>query len=375
IRIIENFQLLERFLSNWAMPQDLTEHTRRVLAVQTTTWGMLPRWHELPTTSRLLKELGAESPDPTVRAMARLGLVISRAPGTNQAARDTDELRELIESDDRLTRVIAVPYLSGIEENAGRVPESIALLDTALVDFRVDDPPWLLTRCRESLAQLHLQHGDFAEAREHAMAALPMLAQLGDSIECRSWLAFADLGLGELDRAEEELVALAEAEDRDEPFGNRYMLFLGRAELALLRGDAAGGLDLLDAVRRTGRARPALPGIPASDGLDPWTLLIGAVSTVVTARHDPESSDELFDSLLDRAERATAQHREHYDFPVLGTVAFAIAVWLTLRGQTLHGVDGELASRFAALAARFSFNRVFPSLDWSTLTDGLTSAQ
>src|SRR5699024_5346668 len=72
---------------------------------------------------------------------------------------------------------------------------------------------------------------------------------------------------------------------------------------------------------------PALPGIPASDGLDPWTLLIGAVSTVVTARHDPESSDELFDSLLDRAERATAQHQEHYDFPVLGTVAFAIAVW------------------------------------------------
>src|SRR5699024_5360788 len=113
IRIIENFQLLERFLSNWAMPQDLTEHTRRVLAVQTTTWGMLPRWHELPTTSRLLKELGAESSDPTVRAMARLGLVISRAPGTNQAARDTDELRELIESDDRLTRVIAVPYQIG----------------------------------------------------------------------------------------------------------------------------------------------------------------------------------------------------------------------------------------------------------------------
>jgi predicted ATPase/DNA-binding SARP family transcriptional activator len=263
IRIIENFQLLERFLSNWTMPQDLTEHTRRVLAVQTTTWGMLPRWHELPTTSRLLKELGAESPDPTVRAMARLGLVISRAPGTNQAARDTDELRELIESDDRLTRVIAVPYLSGIEENAGRVPESIALLDTALVDFRADDPPWLLTRCRESLAQLHLQHGDFAEAREHAMAALPMLAQLGDSIECRSWLAFADLGLGELDRAEEELVALAEAEDRDEPFGNRYMLFLGRAELALLRGDAAGGLDLLDAVRRTGRTRPRSAGNPS----------------------------------------------------------------------------------------------------------------
>src|SRR5699024_12661609 len=109
IRSNENFQLLSRFRCNTTMPTHLNEHTRRVFAVQTTTWGMLPRWHELPTTSRLLKELGAETPDPTVRAMARLGLVISRAPDTNQTVRDTDELRELIESDDRLTRVIAMP--------------------------------------------------------------------------------------------------------------------------------------------------------------------------------------------------------------------------------------------------------------------------
>src|SRR5699024_9622004 len=52
IRISENLQLLERLLSNWAMSQDLSEHTRRVLAVQTTPWGMLPRRHQPPTTSR-----------------------------------------------------------------------------------------------------------------------------------------------------------------------------------------------------------------------------------------------------------------------------------------------------------------------------------
>lgn len=372
IRIIEHFRLLERFLTDWTMPADLTEHARRVLAVQTTTWGMLPRWHELPATSQLLEELGPESADPLITAMARLGLVIVRAPDTSQTSRAAAELLELTGSADRLTRLVAVPYLAGIQENAGEVAEAIALLGTALADFREDDPPWLSTRFRESLAQLHLQHGDFAEAREHAVAALPTLAQFGDSVECRSWLAFADLGLGELDRAEDELAALAEAEDQNEPFGNRYMLLLGRAELALLRGEITAGLELLDVVRRTGRIRPALPGVPAGDGLDPWTLLIGAVSTVVTTRYDPESSDELFDSLIDRAERATAPHRVHYDFPVLGTVAFAIAVWLEQRGQS---VDGELAGRFAALADRFAFNRVFPSLDWSTLTGELTSAQ
>lgn len=375
IRIIEHFQLLERFLSDWTMPRHLAEHTRRVLAVQTTTWGMLPRWHELPATSQLLEELGPESADPFVRAMARLGLVIVRAPDTSHTSPAATELRELTESADRLTRLVASPYLSGIQENAGELTEAIALLDSAFADFQADDPPWLPTRYHESLAQLHLQHGDFAEAREHAMAALPTLAQFGDSIECRSWLAFADLGLGELERAEAELTALAEAEEQNEPFGNRYMLLLGRAELALLRGDVAAGIELLAVVRRTGRTRPALPGVPDSDGLDPWTLLIGAVSTVVTARHEPESSDEFFDSLIDRAERATDPHRVHYDFPVLGTVAYAVAVWLRQRGQCVHGIDGEQVTRFAALAARFTFNRVFPSLDWTRLTKELTSAQ
>ena len=375
IRVIEHFQILEDFLSGWTMPAHLAEYTRRVLAVQTTTWGMLPRWHELPTTAQMLADLGPESDNPFVQAMARLGRVIVRVPDTYQTSRAGAELRELTESDDRPTRLVAIPYLAGIRENAGEVAESIALLDLALADFRADDPPWLPTRCRESLAQLHLQHGDFAEAREHAAVALPMLAQFGDSVECRSWMAFADLGLGEFDHAEEEFAALAEAEDQNEPFGNRYMLLLGRAELALLRGDIAAGLELLDVVRRTGRVRPALPGVPASDGLDPWTLLIGAVSTVVAARHDPESADEMFSSLLDRAELATDQHHVHYDFPVLGTVAFAIAVWLRRRGQAVHGLDGDQASRFAALAARFDFNRAFPSLDWSTLIDELTSAQ
>lgn len=375
IRIIEHFLLLERFLKEWTMPENLTEHTRRVLAVEITTWGMLPRWHELPVTSRLLEGLGPESTDPFVRALARLGLVIARTPVATHTSDAAAELAELTESDDRLTRIVAIPYLSGIQENAGEIAESIALLDSALADLRDDDPPWLPTHYHESLAQLHLQHGDFAAARIHAAAALPTLTQLGDSVECHSWLAFADLGLGELDAAEEELSALAEAEKQNEPFGNRYMLLLGRAELALLRGDITTGLELLAVVRRTGRIRPTLPGVPASDGLDPWTLLIGAVSTVVAARYDSESADELFDSILDRAERATAQHRVHYDFPVLGTVAFAVAVWLRQRGQCVHGIDGEQVSRFAALASRFTFNRVFPSLDWYRLTRELTSAQ
>jgi predicted ATPase len=375
IRIVELLRPIERYLGHWVVPDHLREHTRRTLAIQTTTWGMLPRWYDLPETSHLLTKLGPESDIPIVQAMAHLGLVIIRHPGEAGASGAFAELHDLVASPDRLTRLIAIPYLAGIQENAGEIAESITVLEEAFADLRAGDPPWLTALYRGLLAQLHLQRGDFAAACEHAHAALPTLEQLGDSVECRSWLAFAYLGLGDVDIAEEELTSLAASEEREEPFGKSYMLLLGHAELALMRGDVSRGVDLLATVRSVGHERPALPGVPEGDGLDPWNLLVGAVSTVVASRHDPTSAVTLFDSLLDQAEQATAQHRSHYDFPVLGTVAFAIAVWSRLHGETTHDLGDDCASRFAALATRLNYNRGFPSLAWQTLASELTAAQ
>src|SRR5699024_3116118 len=78
IRAIEHFQMLEDVLSGRTMPAHLAENTRRVLAVQPTTWGILPRCHELPTTAQKLADLGPESDNPFGQAMARLGRVIVR---------------------------------------------------------------------------------------------------------------------------------------------------------------------------------------------------------------------------------------------------------------------------------------------------------
>src|SRR5699024_1964307 len=121
IRVIEHFQILEDFLSEWTMPAHLAEYTRRVLAVQTTTWGMLPRWHELPTPAQMLAGLDPGSDRPFGRAMPRLGGVILRVPDTYQTSRAAARLREPTESDDRPARLVAFPYLAGIRENGGEV--------------------------------------------------------------------------------------------------------------------------------------------------------------------------------------------------------------------------------------------------------------
>lgn len=383
IQIVTHFDLIERFLSTWTMPDHLAEMTRRVLTVETITWGMLPRWHELTETRRMLKQLGSDSDEPFIRAMARLGIAIIEAEALEQSPEDYARIHELSESDDRFTRLLAVPFLAGIKENAGEVGTSIALLEDAMGDIRPDDPPWLSTRYRESLSQLHLQLGNFAEALGHARSALPTLNELGDTVECRSVLAFAHLNLGELAAAETELDALAASNDHDESYRHRYMLMLGRAELALMRGRVDEGLVLLDRALDAGSDHSPLPGGLISDGLDPWNLFSAAVSTAVRARYSPTEVDEktrekVFQDarqkylvLLDKAERATAQQRGHYDFPVLGTVAFALAVW----GQHRGGADADQIALLMALADRLGYNRGFPSLNWRALADGLTAEQ
>lgn len=383
IHIVTHFDLIERFLAKWTMPGHLEEMTRRVLAVETTTWGMLHRWHELPETRRVLTQLGPNSDDPFISAMTRLGITIIEANAPEQSPQDFARFHALSESDDRFTRLLVAPFLAGIKENAGEVGTSITLLEHAMVDIRDDDPPWLTTRYRESLSQLHLQLGNFSEALDHARLALPTLTDLGDTVECRSVLAFAHLNLGEVAEAEAELDALARSNDHDEAYRHRYMLMLGRAELALMRGRIDEGLALLDQALEARSDLSPLPGVPVSDGLDPWNLVSAAVSTAVRARCSPievdattmtTASDDArreYLVLLDKAERATAQHRGHYDFPVLGSVAFALAVWGQLRG----GVHADQVAKLMALADRLSYNQGFPSLNWRILADDLSAEQ
>lgn len=84
---------------------------------------------------------------------------------------------------------------------------------------------------------------------------------------------------------------------------------------------------------------------------------------------------------MDKAERGTAPERGHYDFPVLGGVAFALAASGHLIRRRLRrdprpgGIEADHVIRLMALARRLDYNRAFPSLSWHTLADELTSEQ
>lgn len=376
IHIVTHFDPIERFLTKWTMPEHLADMTRQMLAVEATTWGMLPRWKDLPATRRLLEQLGSDSADDFIRALTRLSLAIIKSPdpgqqpSSGQSPQDAVRLRHLTDSDDHFTKLLAIPFLSGIKENAGEVAAAISLLEDVMSMLHADDPPWLFSRYGESLSQLHLQFGNFAEAKTHAQRALPILERLGDTVECRTVLAFASLNLGHLDEAEAQLEALASTTNHEEPFGHHHMLIIGQAELALARGHVDTGLALFGKALESGRRRSWMPDMPDGDGLDPWNLVIRGVTTTVWARYARSGHDEQFTVLLDRAMRATAPGRGFYDLPVLGTVAFGLASWCRFR-RNLH--DDQVLV-LLALARRMSFNRTFQSLQWQSVTAGLSAS-
>ena len=376
IHIVAHFDPIERFLTNWTMPEHLTDVTRQLLAVETTTWGMLPRWKDLPATRLLLEQLGSDSADDFIRAMTRLGLAIIKSPDagqlptSGQAPQDAVRLRHLIDSDDHFTKLLAIPFLAGIKENAGEVAAAISLLEDVMSMLAADDPPWLFSRYGESLSQLHLQFGNFAEAKTHAQRALPILERLGDTVECRTVIAFASLNLGHLDEAEAQLDALASTANHEEPFGHHHMLIIGQAELELARGHTDTGLALFEKALESGRRRSWLPDMPGGDGLDPWNLVIRGVTTTAWARHAQSGHDDQFTVLLDKATRATAPDRGFYDHPVLGTVALGLASWGRFRG----GIDEDHLILLFALARRMGFNRTFRSLQWQSVTADLSAS-
>lgn len=371
LNIVVHFDPLEQFFAARRFTGRQQEFVRQALAVMATTWGMLPRWKALPESLGLLVDLGADSPDGIIRGLTRIGMVIIEQPDLGPLSNDTSALEALVQSQDRYTSLLAIPFLAGIRENAGDLDGALALLEQVVDGLGEFDPPWLIVRYRELLSQLHLQIGNFTEAQHYAELALVILPGLGDTMECQSVLACAALNLGQLDEAEASLHAFLNAQPEDDASGSRYMLMIGLAEIALARGQTEDGLSLLDQTLTGDQRRIPIPGMPTGDGLDPWNLLKYGLVTAAYAQHLVTGHEALFATLLDKAQRATAQHRDHFDFPVLGTVAYALAAWGLFRG----GMTAEHTVMLAALARRLRYNRIFPSLNWGVLRAGFSADQ
>jgi predicted ATPase len=285
------------------------------------------------------------------------------------------ELAEVSAGGDRVAAVVARMWAAHQRENDGDPVAAIAEATAGLARVRPDlDGPWLAAGLRLMVASLHAQLGDHAAAAEHARAALPDLDALDavdDAVQVRSLLALDALTRGDTTTAEGLLGEIESLSRRrtEGPFGGALGTGSTRAELALARGDVAAGLRLYrDAVAAVREA--SHPSLPFPPGTEPWTLFVQSAAVAAfavwgSAEDAPDDGRDLVAELRRVLPLALGVERRHVDFPIAGTVLFALGSW------GLHHQDPEAPERAAhaedavtlvALAVRFSYARYTLSL-------------
>ncbi|OFB40200.1 transcriptional regulator [Frankia sp. CcI156] len=324
----------------------------------------------LPAPIReLLERLGPEAAgDPWLANTARVLLALDPAQPT-----DTEtQLVRLADGADRHLRLVCLVWLAHLHENAGEALASAAAAEQTLALATPREGPWLTAMVHTRLAELTMRRGDFAVARSHAQAALPVLERLGardDVAQLRVLLAFDAVNGGRLDAAEEYLAQIDPSDGA--VYGGPMMAAIGRAELAIVRGDTAVGLrQHLDAA--AGMRALRWPGV-ATTGVEPWVLAGDAVALAAFAWHAASADDlatghDLFRASLVRYADALRRSRATIDYPACGTLLFAFGVWGLRDGRPAGmpaGMTVREAVQLLALAKRFSYIATIPSLGWA----------
>lgn len=177
----------------------------------------------------------------------------------------------------------------------GELEEAEAALNVALDLATRDDDPRLLAQATNNLGAIANLQGRYEDALWHYRLALPMLQRIGQPrmlAEAYHNLAITYRDIGQLEEADEhERRAIEHATDGGAP---RLVAMgrVGRAEVALRRGDAA----LAETTARLAQEELALLGDPQNQA-DAWRL-IGAACT---AQHRPAEAREAFEHALDIA--------------------------------------------------------------------------
>jgi predicted ATPase/DNA-binding SARP family transcriptional activator len=313
-----------------------------------------------------LRRLGTAQPDTAIRAIGWLVGTLG----------DGEELQRLCDSTEPLLAGVANALASYHWETAGDVDAALKTARQALDLFTDRDLPWLRSLCHCRVAELCLLLEQGAEARDHLVAALPLLQRLGarvDAVGARSWLVLANLQTGDTVEAERWLDGLSRValdEDLGEAAASTVGYDLGiRGEVLFARGEVEAGLRLwrrvVDQVRDADRAGPTVAaGVPLD--LDPWVVEARSVAVVAHARHGR------LDLVADVA-GALPGHLTHLlthplvDPPpylveqaVCGTLLLAVAMAdLAHARRTGDPAGARPAARMIALAERFRFLRNF----------------
>jgi tetratricopeptide (TPR) repeat protein len=277
-------------------------------------------------------------------------------------------IEELAADPDRHTAVPASQWLSHARENVGDLAGAVEAASHALALASDDDGPWQSAILRTQLAQLEMHLGLRQDASDHARAALTVMRRLGatdDEVQLRALLGLCAVADGRLEDAQWELDQIDEIDSSETIFGGITVRRIGRAELALARGDRAAGLRLYREAAAEMRELQ-LPGIPRT-GLEPWALFGDATALTAHAYFAPDGDlaqgRELYRHCRAHALRTLDPANERLDYPVTGMGLFGLGAWGLLRREM--AVDD--AVRLLALADRFAYNRTIPTMAWERI--------
>ncbi|MFC6015907.1 ATP-binding protein [Plantactinospora solaniradicis] len=365
----------------WSLRSD---HPRLTTLVRQTSWPLShyrpePAFAEVTRTAlttAVAYTFGTEGPRPVraVVALRRLGLAqpdtVSRAIGwVIGALGDPVELQRLCDSTEPLLAGAANTLASYRWEAAGDVDAALRTARRALDLFTDRDLPWLRSVGHGRVAELCLRLERGAEARDHLVAALPVLQRLGartDAVGVRAWLVLASLQIGDTVEAERWLDGLTQITlDEEEARSVGYDLGL-RGEVLFAHGEVEAGLRLWRRVVDQVRDAGAIASTGAPLDLDPWVVEARSVAVVAHARHGRlDLVADVADALPGRLTHLLIHPLVNpppylSEQAICGTLLLAVAmVDLACARGSGDPALARSAARMIALAERFRFLRNF----------------
>ncbi len=356
-RVFVHRDAITRVITGWAPPPHLVEVTRSALLIMLMNLMVVTDRRDDPLRDLLRALPAGETTDPRLAALSTVLIACDVPDGADVRRR----LAELCRSDDRDVAVAAMQANVHVLENAGDVRAAVEVAERALTLMREDEGPWFVTIMHAELAHLVMHLGDRRRAVAHARTAIPVLSRLGatdDETQLRALLLVSALADGDFDTAEAELAELGRIHDNEAVLGGVAMVSLCAAELALARGETAAALaEYRLAVQRARDLR--LPGVLYVEAT-PWAIMAESVTLTAYAYHAPPEEvrygEELFATV--RGHDLLGAENPIFDYPVCGSVLFALGAWGLLRG----GLAPCDAIRLLVLAERFSYNNSMPCM-------------
>ena len=359
-------------IGDWEPPPDLADVARGAVAITLSNSLITGATSRVPLLVTL-RRLGQETDDDALAALVRV--LLAYDPADSDADGSIRRLERLAGEGDRHTALAASQWLSHIRESAGDAAGAIQAARRGLALTRDDDGPWAAAMPHALLAQLTMHMGDRAAAVRHARAALPVMERIGagdDAIQLRSLMVMCAIADGRLADAEDELSRIDDMGDIPTVFGGGSFRLVCRGELALARGDRAGGLRVHREVGAQMR-EIRLPGV-AWTGVEPWVLFGDAIALSAHAWYatdgDEAHGDVLFRRCREDAIKVLGAASAELDFPVTGMLLFGLGAWALLR-RTGPAQD---ALRLLALADRFSYNRTILTMSWERIVPAAEEA-